>query len=40
MGLIRIVLARILFGLLIKLIEAEERALGLPPLESTGNEPS
>jgi hypothetical protein len=33
MGLIRIVLARILFGLLIKLIEAEERALGLPSLK-------
>lgn len=39
MGLIRIILARILFGLLIKLIEAEERALGLPPLES-GDEAS
>ncbi|MET4634910.1 hypothetical protein ABIE08_002856 [Kaistia defluvii] len=33
MSLIRIILARALFWCVVKLIEAEERALGLAPLK-------
>jgi hypothetical protein len=32
MSLLRIILARVLFRCVVKLIEAEERALGLAPL--------
>lgn len=38
MRLLRIILARVLFWCVVKLIEAEERALGLAPLSRSAND--
>ncbi len=40
MSLLRILCARLLFNLAMKLIEAEERALGLSPLKPMEDEAS